>query len=202
MTANIKTLLIAFASLMASPFVNGQQLANLGDISDSYKGGFFRMSAGIAPGNFGVFSGEEKTNYSITTVHFDFTAGKRLNKAIAPYFNLHGNVLIKETNYFSSFSESGMSLGSNLYFLNPTTYIAPQIGLSILNYEENGGNDYRDNLGANFTLKTGWDRYLGKKVFFGVQLFLTYYFDRNMDDPYAKWNGTFYGVNLSLNLGK
>lgn len=197
----IRAWLLIF-SIGAISFIPGkaQQKVNLSDINDSYTGGFFRVSAGIAPGK--ITYTDVLDSYSLTAVHFNILGGKRFGKHFAPYFHVYGNVLPKQTPELLQFMVAGMGLGSNLYFLDANTYFTPEAGLAVMMIEENGGNDYTDNLGACFTFRTGRDWHIAANAFAGVQVFFSYYFARDTDDEFARGNGTFYGVNLSLKLGK
>ena len=179
---------------------SAQQQVDVSQFEDSYKGGFFRVNVGITPGNISYTN--EFSSESVVPIYFDFGGGKRINKTFAPYFLVYGHVLIKETITLLNFSQSGMSLGSNLYLRNPNGYIAPEIGLAMLMFDMNGGNESTDNLGAKFAFKWGRDFHIGGKMFFGTNIYLSYFLTTNSDDNTRKGNGFFYGFNLSVKYGK
>ena len=192
--------LILLLLVFGSP-VFGQQTVDLSKVNAAYEGSFFKVNIGIAPGTFKDLLNDD--SYQIAPLHFDIGGGKRLNKTFAPYINLHGNVLIKSTQYFSAFSEAGLGAGLNIYSKRANTYIAPEASFSVLAYEENGGNDFsRGNMGANLTVRSGWDFHIGGHVFAGAEAMLSYFFAKNSEDEYLKWNGFLYGANLYLKFGK
>jgi hypothetical protein len=200
MNLSYRVALLSICFVFQSIAAAAQQKVDLSSADAAYKGGFFRVSAGIAPGK--ITYTDALDGNSVGTVHFNILGGKRLNRNVAPYAHLYGNVLVKQTNALSQLSVAGMGLGTYLYLLDPNMYLTPEAGLAILVFEENGGNDYMDNLGGCFTIRTGKDWHLTRKAFAGVQIFYSFFFSNSLDDEYAKGRGSFYGVNVSLKFGK
>ena len=179
-----KYFLVVLFFLAAITSVSGQQSVDLSQLDNAYKGPFFKVGFGIANGNAG--------DYGITPLHLDLEAGKRLSRGIAPYFDVHSNFLIKEDN-LSSYQETGVGVGINFYSKKATTYLAPEISFSTVNYKTK--SDVSDSYaGVNLTLKSGWDMHITGHVFGCVEAMLSYIA--------ADWKGFLFGANLYLKIGK
>jgi len=191
---------------------HAQRQVTIDPQSKVYEGGFFRVNAGLSPGsdNYEINGSSFYSGGTITPFYFDVNFGKRINRSLAAYFKMYGNVLLKEASYFSSFSFAGMGIGSNIYIKNSNYYIAPEISLTILDfvYYDSYYNMYIENdagdLGFDITVKSGKDWHLFGSTFVGTQVFLTYYKTNNIDEEtiVAGGNGFHYGVALSLKFGK
>jgi hypothetical protein len=191
--------------------LSAQQQVDVSSLEESYKGGFSRFNIGITPLNFSMTISEnaEKESYSLVPISFDIIFGRRINRSVAPYFRIGGHVLVKETSNFESFSQAGLNLGLNIYYRDPNTYIAPEIGLAVVNYGYKIYDnlqlvDSRDfsNIGVDLGLRGGRDWHVSGKFFIGTQLYLAYFYSREMELTYPKGSGFFYGVNLSFKFGK
>jgi hypothetical protein len=190
-----------------------QQQVDVSAFEESYKGGFFKVDVGLTMGSisygndiYPILDGDK-----IIPLYFDFVAGKRLSRAIAPYILVYGHVLLKETSSLSSLSQAGFNVGSNFYLKNPNAYIAPEIGLALLTMEAyirdnlntiTETNSYSDNMGLKLAVKWGRDFHISGKMFFGTNLYLSYFTAKSNDTESNKGNGFFYGVNFSLKYGK
>ena len=200
--------LILFIFFAISHPLLSQQQVDVSSIDESLKGGFFRVNFGIAPLNFTKIDVTDKESYTLVPISFDFVAGKRLGRAVAPYFRVGGHVLIKETTNFTSFSQAGMNIGCNIYYRNPNTYIAPEAGLAIVNYEYypdplmSAATEDIENIGVDIGLRAGRDWHVSGKFYLGTQLYLAYFNSWTQEVTHPKGSGFFYGVNLSLKFGK
>gem|GEM_PF-6868407 len=191
---------------------HAQRQVTIDPQSKVYEGGFFRVNLGLSPGsgNYTIDGYSLYSQAAVTPLYFDANFGKRVSRSLAFYFKMYGNVLLKETSYFSTFSQAGMGVGSNIYIKSSNYYIAPEISLAILDfyYYNSFDNFYVENdagdLGVDITIKSGKDWHLFGSTFVGTQVFLTYYKTNYIEDETIVAGGTgfHYGVALSLKFGK
>jgi hypothetical protein len=179
---------------------------------DLYKGTFTRLGVGFSRSSFNY--GEVFKGIVLNPLHFNIDFGKRINRKYGAYFTISGDVLLKEVqegfDWINQWAQAGMYLGGIFYILGGNSYVAPEVGLGIFNfeyteYQVTGSFDVYS-LGIGSMLKYGYERHLAGKVFLGVQAYLSYAYTWETDtadaiEPPTATSFT-YGAAINFKFGK
>lgn len=207
---------IILVTLYISGPVNAQKQIDMERVMqenpDLYKGSFIRIGAGFSRSSFNyasVFDG-----VVLNPLHFNIDFGKRFNRRYGTYFTVSGDILLKEIqegfDYINQWTQAGMYLGGIFYVFGGNSYISPEVGLGVLNFEYTeylvtGSSDVYS-LGIGSMLKYGYERHLTGKLFIGAQAYLSYAYTWETDAEDTTESPTassfIYGAAINLKFGK
>ena len=179
---------------------------------DLYKGSFTRFGIGFSRSSFNYTLGFE--GMVLNPLHFNIDFGKRMSQKYGTYFTISGDVLLKEVqdgfDWINHWVQGGMYVGGIFYILGGRSYVSPEVGLGIHNfdyslYQISGSFDVYA-LGIGSMLKYGYERHVTGKLYIGLQAYLSYTYTWEIDVADAvnlpTASSFMYGIAINFKLGK
>ena len=177
-----------------------------------YKGSFTRFGIGFSRSSFNYSLGFD--GMVLNPLHFNIDFGKRMSRQYGTYFTISGDILLKEVqdgfDWINHWVQAGMYVGGIFYIFGGRSYISPEVGLGIHNFEYSlyqvSGSFDVYSLGIGSMLKYGYERHLTGKLFIGLQAYLSYAYTWETDAADAAEPPTvssfMYGFAINFKIGK
>jgi len=179
---------------------------------DLYTGSFTRFGIGFSRSSFNYSLGLD--GMVLNPLHFNIDFGKRMSQKYGTYFTISGDLLLKEVqdgfDWVNQWVQAGMYVGGIFYILGGRSYVSPEVGLGVFNFEYSpyqvtGSFDVYA-LGIGSMLKYGYERYLTGKLYIGLQAYISYAYAWETDAGDAAEAPTassfMYGIAINFKIGK